>query len=131
MGKVDQDERRTRDRVETDIGIMCRIPALPGSARILDLSHRGCKLELGKRVGAAIGATILLDMPDGEHVSGQIVWVEKNVVGVRFSRSLSGATAVLLGIENAPEVQVVLSPAAEPVKTGLLNHWFRRVSKIF
>ena len=122
-------ERRRKDRVETDIDLNCRIPAQPSKARILDLSHQGCRVELGPRQHAESGATIVLDMPNGDRVSGQIIWIRRREAGVRFARQLSSRTAVFLGIEEPVETQVVVTPVEEP--SGLLHHWMRRIAKIF
>lgn len=123
-------ERRRKERKETDIGLNCRIPAQPSKARILDLSHSGCRVELGPTQFAERGATILLDIPNGDRVNGQIMWLHRREAGVRFSRQLPSRTAVFLGIEEPVETQVVVTPAAEQ-QVGLLHHWFRRISKIF
>ncbi len=123
-------ERRRKERVAADIGLDCRIPAQPSKARILDLSHEGCRIELGATQHAERGATILLDIPNGDRVKGQVMWVRRREAGVRFSRQLASPTAVFLGIEEPVETQVVVTPAAEE-QGGLLHHWFRRISKIF
>jgi hypothetical protein len=119
-------ERRRDDRVETRVTLSCRIPARPRASVIHDLSHTGCRLELPD-ASAARGGTVLLDVPGGRQVSGQIVWVKGNEAGVQFDRWLAGPAAVALGLDEAPP-EPVTEAIEEPNLSGLLRHWIRRLT---
>ena len=38
-------ERRFTDRMPTEVGVACRVPASPERARLVDVSRSGCRLE--------------------------------------------------------------------------------------
>ena len=123
-------ERRREDRMDCDIALTCRIPAAPGPARILDISHGGCRLDTKARV-CEPGSSIVLEIANGDRVQGAVTWQRQNFAGVRFSQRLKPQTAVFLGLEQ-PEVVVPPTPNEElPVAPGLLRHWFRRLTLRF
>ena len=120
-------ERRSRDRIDTDLPATCRVPATPHSARVLDISRGGCRVNL-KNAYAEPGVSISLDLGQGVQARGTIVWVRGDEAGVRFNPGLGMAAAVALGLEDAPPVT---EPVWEPVderNRGILHHWFRKLT---
>jgi hypothetical protein len=124
-------ERRTAERTPIDVSLTCRIPARPLQATVRDVSHHGCRIEVP---GAPIelGGTALIELPGVANVSGQIVWTQGKVAGVRFERALGNAAAIAIGlerpapIETAPEIEL-----AGGTSGGILRHWFRRLTACF
>lgn len=123
-------ERRAGDRFETDVTLTCRVPASPVPARILDLSHTGCKVGF-RNLHLEIGGSITLELANGDRIAGEIVWSHGSVAGVRFHRRLRSSAAIFLGIEEpaAPVAEVDLENA-QPAK-GVLSHWYRRLTSAF
>ena len=124
-------ERRVEDRIETNVLLTCRVPARPCRAIMHDVSHDGCRLELPE-VNAELGGTALLDLPGADRFPGRVVWVRGTAAGIRFHRSLRGAPAVALGLdEPEPEPVAEPEPALESGMQGLLRHWIRRLTGRF
>jgi hypothetical protein len=82
-------EHRRTDRFSTHLQVRGRIPASPIAATILDVSTTGCRLEAASPL-VKPGATILLDLPGGGAVAGQIVWRDDAECGVKFHEQISG-----------------------------------------
>ena len=122
-------ERRLDERIETDVHLTCRVPARPCRAMMHDLSHTGCRLEF-RDASVELGATALIDLP-GAQVVGRIVWIRGAVAGIQFSRSLSKAASIALGLDE-PEPEQAVSERADiariPSREGFLTHWMRRLS---
>lgn len=123
-------DRRTGERVELDVRLSARVPASPVAARILDLSHVGCRVALSN-LHLEPGATITLEIANGDRVSGEVVWSRASEAGVRFHRRLKSGTAVTLGIEQAPEPVAPIEPEPQQAEGGLISHWYRRLSGAF
>ena len=122
--------RRYRARVDTDIALVCRIPATPMKSRIIDLSHSGCRLDLG--LGhAETGATLSLETPEGDRFTGQVMWSRGAQVGVRFHRPLRRDLAIRWGVEK-PDLttQVEAAPVDYQASSGI-SHWLRRMASLF
>ena len=124
-------ERRFTDRVPTEVGVSCRVPASPERAMLMDLSRSGCRLEFGRHnIGA--GATVNLDFRTGKPVGGEVVWTDGAHAGVRFHRALPKPVAIEFGLEQPePEPEPELASEAEGRVEGLLRHWIRRVTGAF
>lgn len=122
-------ERRIGDRVELNVRLACRVPASPVQATVLDLSHFGCRVAF-RNLHVEPGGTITLEIGNGDQVAGEVVWCHASHAGIRFHRRLRSGTAVFLGIEQppAPVVESAPEPAAS---TGLVSHWYRRLTGAF
>jgi hypothetical protein len=128
-------ERRYSDRVPTEVGVSCRVPASPEKAVLIDLSRSGCRLEFSHR-RVDQGATVNLDFQLGQPIGGQVVWTEGAFAGVRFHTALPKPVAVEFGLEpcsieaggtdSAPP-----APEAQASPQGLLRHWVRRLTDAF
>lgn len=113
-----------------DVRLSARVPASPVPARILDLSHFGCRVAL-RDLHLELGATITLEMANGDRVAGQVVWSHASQAGVRFHRRLRSSTAIMLGIEQAVATSVEVVPEYPEQTGGLISHWYRRLSGAF
>jgi len=125
-------ERRREERIETNVNLSARMPARPCHAIVHDLSHEGCRIELGT-ANIELGGTALLDLPGASRYEGQVVWVKGNQAGIRFARRLRGRTAVALGLDEPdPEPVAQAADEAQPQNlSGLLRHWMRRLTDRF
>lgn len=128
-------ERRFSDRLPTEVGLACRVPASPERATLIDLSRSGCRLEFARR-NIDPGATVNLDFRVGKPVGGQVVWTDGAHAGVRFHSALPKPVAVEFGLEpcaiDAREPDSEPTPTdARPLPEGLLRHWVRRLTDAF
>ena len=128
-------ERRYSDRLPTEVGLACRVPASPERATLVDLSRSGCRLEFARR-NIDPGATVNLDFQIGKPVGGQVVWTDGAHAGVRFHSALPKPVAVEFGLEPCAfeaEVPDCEPPAinTQPAADGLLRHWVRRLTDAF
>ena len=131
MSANEDQNRRGRDRVPTDIGLTCRVPARPTPTRILDVSHYGCRIDLPGYI-AEPGASIVFEMPTGERMNGEVRWSDDVNAGVRFAHALRPATARSLGLEDNRDAVRTPVPATEPTREAdgsLLRHWYRKRSE--
>ena len=90
-------ERRAQVRQESQAVVACRIPATPEYSMIENISQTGCRVKFltGK---PELGATIILTLLPGVEATGQILWVQKKVAGVRFVRAIGkGTLATIAG----------------------------------
>lgn len=131
----DNMERRFTDRVPTEVGVACRVPASPERALLVDLSRSGCRLEFGRH-NIDAGATVNLDFRTGKPVGGEVVWTDGAYAGVRFNSSLPKPIAVEFGLEPAdPQPQQCDNGQVESARHaesgGLLRHWVRRLTGVF
>ena len=124
-------ERRFTDRVPTEVGVSCRVPASPERAMLVDLSRSGCRLEFGRH-NIDAGATVNLDFRSGKPVGGQVIWTDGAHAGVRFHSALPKPVAIEFGLEQ-PEQEPELDLPSEPDRPveGLLRHWMRRLTGAF
>ena len=125
-------ERRREERTETNVHLNARMPARPSHAIVHDLSHDGCRIELG-HANIEIGGTALLDLPGASRYPGTVVWVRGNQAGIQFARTLRGRPAVVLGLDEL-EPEPDNEERADPYgteKVGLLRHWMRRLTGKF
>ncbi|MGI8943060.1 MAG: PilZ domain-containing protein [Qipengyuania sp.] len=116
-------ERRERERKETDIGLICRVPASPHKAQIRDLSLAGCRARI---IGAHVepGYSISFELPGVRPFSGVVVWVRSDVVGIRFAPALKPVQAIALGLDDPRPQPVEVSVDPVPHSGGVLHHWF-------
>lgn len=128
-------ERRYSDRLPTEVGLSCRVPASPERATLVDLSRSGCRLEFARR-NVDQGATVNLDFRIGKPVGGQVVWTDGAHAGVRFHSALPKPVAVEFGLEPCaleaqdPDSEAIAADA-QPAAEGLLRHWVRRLTDAF
>lgn len=122
-------ERRNHERVDCDRPAVCRIPATPSQARLVDVSHSGCRFLTLDGAAILVGATVHLDLEPGRRVTGQVMWSGPSTAGVRFNRALAPGVAVLLGLESATvEPDGPAAPEAAPANRLLpIAHWLRRL----
>ena len=80
-------ERRISVRVNTNVGVACRIPATPQAATVRDLSLHGCRVETAGPFSQA-GGSVVLELGDWASVTGTIVWCDRTAAGIRFDRPL-------------------------------------------
>ncbi len=123
-------ERRAGDRFEMDVTLTCRVPASPVPAKILDLSHEGCRIGF-RNLHLELGGSITLELANGDRVAGEIVWSHGSVAGVRFHRRLRSSTAIFLGIEQPSAVEPEVVPSHSAPSDGLISHWYRRLTSAF
>ena len=90
-------ERRLAERMETNVQLICRVPARPCRAFMQDLSHTGCRLEIPDAL-IELGGTAVIDLC-GRPITGQVVWVRGNVAGVKFQRRLPQSVAIAIGVK--------------------------------
>jgi hypothetical protein len=125
-------ERRRDERIETNVHLTCRVPALPCRSIMHDLSHVGCRLEF-RDADIELGGTVLLDVPGASRVSGRVMWRKGRRAGIEFDRWLGASASVALGLEEPEPVKVEELPA-EPQNGSLprlLRHWMRRLTSRF
>ena len=119
-------ERRSTQRIETNVHLTCRVPAMPCRATMHDLTYDGCRIEVpqGK---LEHGATMLIDLPGAAGFPGTVMWVKGTQAGIRFERRLGKASAIALGIEQ-PDPEPDPEPQwMRPEGETFLRHWVRRL----
>ena len=121
-------ERRNSERITSELATVCRAPATPHRARLVDVSASGCRLRTLDGTAIPYGATVLLDFTPGGRVSGQVMWAGPHSAGIRFDQRLSAKLEVIMGLVEAP-VEVTLDdpPAYVPAPASGLAHWLRRL----
>ena len=112
-------ERRYSDRVPTEVGVSCRVPASPEKAVLIDLSRSGCRLEFSHR-RVDQGATVNLDFQLGQPIGGQVVWTEGAFAGVRFHTALPNPWPSNSASNPVPSRQEGLIPPIQRPKRKLL-----------
>jgi hypothetical protein len=124
-------ERRRELRIETNVALDCRMPAMPRKGFMDDVSSQGCRLRIP--VGQLeLGSTVLVDLPRAPRFPGTIVWLDSIHAGVRFDRRLGRQTSIALGLEDPePEPDLELVAIEQSTRQGLLRHWMRRISAAF
>ncbi|MDG6078877.1 PilZ domain-containing protein [Erythrobacter litoralis] len=121
--------RRVTNRKAADIALTCRIPAQPVSARLRDLTERGCRIELAT-AGPTVGSSVVIEPFNGDRIVGQVRWAESKTIGVRFDRRLRSNTATFLGLEKEPAVQLTVGSSGGDEPDGdKAHHWLRRFGK--
>jgi hypothetical protein len=118
-------ERRFDTRIETNVQLGCRLPALPQRGALVDVSHYGCRMAVGT-ANAELGTTALIDLPGAPAFKGTVVWTNGTQVGIRFHRRLPGPPAVAFGLEQ-PKAKPAPEVVQEYQAQGLLSHWVRRL----
>jgi len=120
-------ERRNSERIASELATVCRAPATPHRARLVDVSATGCRLRTLDGTAIPYGATVLLDFTPGGRVSGQVMWVGAHSAGIRFDNRLSAKLEVIMGLAEAPIEVIVDKPAYVPPAPSGLAHWLRRL----
>jgi hypothetical protein len=67
--------------------VSCRVPAAPNSATILDISAEGCRIKIANGV-LVTGSTILLELMQGFHAIGTVVWKKIDEAGIKFDEGI-------------------------------------------
>jgi len=80
-------EVRSLERVEAHMVVSCRVPAAPNSATILDISAEGCRIKIANGV-LVTGSTVLLELMQGFHAIGTVVWKKNDEAGVKFEEGI-------------------------------------------
>jgi hypothetical protein len=117
-------ERRRSVRLTADLGTVCRVPATPQSAKVLDVSMTGCRIRLAGDA-LPLGSTVNIDMRARRPVRGQVVWTAGQSAGIRFDRSLPEPAAVLFGLPQPTPAKS--EPVEEAPLLGGLQHWIRKI----
>lgn len=122
-------ERREHDRIASDLPAVCRVPATPHRARLVDVSRSGCRMRITDGLAVPVGSTVHLDFGPGRRISGQVMWSGPQATGLRFSSQLSTALSIALGLEPAPAIEIEprVEEEAPKVAQSLLHHWLRRL----
>ena len=81
-------QSRTNNRRDTDIVLNCRVPVRPAQALLCDVSDTGCRIEIFEGI-IRKGSTIFFEVDAANDIAGQVVWVEGNEAGVRFTHKLN------------------------------------------
>ena len=123
----DPRNRRAHDRVESGLSTICRVPASPHRATVIDVSRTGCRIRIADGLHVPVGATVHLDFGPERKVTGMVMWTDPRSAGVRFNRPLSGVMASVLGIEPAAIVEVEDAPVEPSGPAKLIPHWLRRL----
>lgn len=95
-------ERRSQKRLEIYATTVCRVPASPCQALIVDISQGGCRLRILNQ-SFKPGTTVHLGADGGHPFTGEIVWVGDSVAGVRFHTPLTAEAARALGLHRTGE----------------------------
>ncbi|TCJ40890.1 PilZ domain-containing protein [Parafrankia sp. BMG5.11] len=119
-------ERRASPRRTVNLSVVCRVPASPHSARILDVSQSGCRLALSQG-HVLLGSTVHVTLTNALQISGTVTWSHGAEVGVRFHRRLSDRQAIDLGIMDGPPTPEEKTDTVYIAPGGGLHHWVRRV----
>jgi hypothetical protein len=126
----DPRDRRAHERIESGMSTICRVPASPHRATVIDVSKTGCRIRISDGLYVPVGSTVHMEFGPGRKVTGMVMWTEPRSAGVRFARPLSGTMAALLGVEPAALVEVEDASPPEPVGPAkLIPHWLRRLIK--
>ncbi len=123
-------ERRVSKRVTTALATTCRVPAAPYSAKVHNLSAKGCRIGLRDFRPIPSGSTVHIDFGGGRTVSGTAVWSRTLSCGVRFTQELPSELAVEFGLMDA-SVLVTAQPPGEretgyPDPSIRTPHWLRK-----
>jgi hypothetical protein len=122
-------ERRVAERIEIAVHLICRIPARPYPATVLDASRDGCRVDF-RDAPVEVGGTAVLEIPGAPRVDGQIVWARGSLAGIRFNQRLAGVASAALGLEPpeaSPDASQEDQPERAPTLGGILRHWMRRL----
>ncbi|MGX7951523.1 PilZ domain-containing protein [Tsuneonella sp. HG249] len=122
-------ERRSDERLECDVSAVCRVPATPCRARLIDVSRTGCRFRTLDVMAVPQGSTVHLDFGPGRRVTGQVMWSGPRAAGLKFNRPLSPDLLVMLGLEEAPVVEIEPEVVEETRSMSLapIAHWLRRL----
>ena len=88
-------QTRAINRKTSNIVLGCRTPVARAQALLCDISETGCRIELFDG-HVQRGSTIIFEIDARNELAGQIVWVQGNEAGVRFSHKLSHAIRTAL-----------------------------------
>ncbi len=121
----DERDRRGAARIASATSAIARIPASPHRVVLIDVSRTGCRIRVDG-IAIPLGATMNLDFGPGRRLTGQVMWSEFRMAGVRFDKPLTGTLAAALGVETAVAVEVESKPAPVVQERALrLPHWLR------
>lgn len=80
-------ERRLAYRFLADKAVNCRVPATPAIAQLVDISTGGCRIQVQSSL-VVPGGTILLELVEGFHAVGKVLWRNGKEAGISFSQTL-------------------------------------------
>lgn len=86
---------RANHRFASSTEAVCRVPATPLIAAIIDVSSEGCRGRANSYL-VQRGATILVSFASGVELGGQVVWVDGAEFGVRVHVTIPGETVAQL-----------------------------------
>ena len=81
-------ERRVSHRATAKHDVLARVAGTLVELTLLDLSVSGCKAQC-KALSIKVGSPLSLALSPDETVHGEIVWADRGLVGIRFSRNLT------------------------------------------
>ncbi len=121
-------ERRAERRSEKYVTTVCRIPASPCAALIVDVSLSGCRLRILNR-SFALGTTVHFEGGQAGPFTGEIVWVGDSVAGVKFHSPLTPEMARALRLDSGREGRdgTVAGAAAHLAEEPRANQLRRRL----
>lgn len=126
----DPRDRRAHERIESGMSTICRVPASPHRATVIDVSKTGCRIRISDGLHVPVGSTVHMEFGPGRKVTGMVMWTDPRSAGVRFNRPLAGTMAAVLGVEPAAMVEVEEAAPPEPAGPAkLIPHWLRRLLK--
>ena len=84
-----EDDRRTARRTQVNLTAACRVPATPVRAKLSNISRTGCQARLSGGGQVEPGSTILLQLNEQDWAAGQVVWMSRVSLGVKFHTPLN------------------------------------------
>jgi hypothetical protein len=101
-------QRRTKERLPVEATVNCRIPATPIASRINNISSDGCMAEI---TGASLqmGGTVLLELLEGWHVLGHVLWCEPTSYGIKFEQPRDRLVIAPMAADPAAPVDSTIS----------------------
>ena len=100
---------REHRRLAADFNTTCRSPAALQVVSITDVSKTGCAVSSSN---LRQGETIILELPQVGHVSGQVVWADSREGGIKFTRELDDWEIALVASGMNSNIHAVLGDVA-------------------
>lgn len=102
-------EQRASARFVVDL----KLQALVGKSRLTivmyDASTGGCMIEVPDCCVLSLGEPVLLDLPSGIGVEGEVVWIDGGFAGLRFIEPLHETIIRHLGYRRDPKDLICMS----------------------
>lgn len=87
-------DQRDAHRHDTRLAIKVRKHALDYQATVVDISHTGMGVEIGDMVGLKAGDRIEVYSETLGCLDGQVRWVRRNRLGIRFDTNSNNAAKI-------------------------------------